>query len=500
MSKNAQESYKELFGEFEKVIKRVRVFKTQNRPIPSDENKVSKYKSDLVNAYNNCVNFIAKIYNSQTPQLKQDLHDDFNLIHKPKLLEVLEIIGYTAQIPENFIALNIDTVTPIEPKTSATVDRSQIDTGEHSQINTSESGSTATANQNEKETHDNKQSGQISDTLDSDNSSEFEDPENESNIINSSLTRPENLVDRQTENMPPKMEPQTKAEFLKMASGILNYKFNGDPLKLKSFLADVEMVAALAEEPNKAFCLTFIKAKLEQKALECLPDDIEELKDITNALKNNIKSESSEVVDGKILALRLVKGNFSEFTKRAEELADEYRRSLIDEGITKAKAEQMAIKKTIELCRRVAISETVKSVVQSTKYEKPSEVLATFVTQCDIAKKEKREAEVFKQNLSKNSNGFRGKNKFGRGGNRGQNGQNRDSREQRDGRGRYQSRGTGNYRGNGNQRGFGRNQYAQPRNEQTIRLVAAQAPQPAQNIPQSSQTDQLNEQFFRLSA
>lgn len=157
----------------------------------------------------------------------------------------------------------------------------------------------------------------------------------------------------------------------------------------------------------------------------------------------------------------------------------------------------MAIKKTIELCRRVATNETVKSVVASSQYTKPSEVLATFVTQCDMARKEKREADVFKQNQNKNSNGYRGKNRYGnRGGqNRGQNGQNRDNRDQNN-RGRGGNRGGGNFRGG---RGYNRGNYTQPRAEQTIRLVAAQAPQTAQNIQQPTQGESLSEQFFRLS-
>lgn len=199
-----------------------------------------------------------------------------------------------------------------------------------------------------------------------------------------------------------------------------------------------------------------------------------------------------------MLALRLIRGNYTEFTKRAEDLADEYRRSLRDENISKAKADQMAIKKTIELCRRIATSETVKSVVASSQYTKPSEVLATFVTQSDIAKREKREAETFKQSSNKNSNGYRGKNKFGnRGGQK--HGQNRDNRGDQNNQGRSNSgRGGGNFRGGrGQNRG---NQYSQPRPEQTIRLVAAQAPQQAQNVQHGSHGESLNEQFFRLSA
>lgn len=152
------------------------------------------------------------------------------------------------------------------------------------------------------------------------------------------------------------------------------------------------------------------------------------------------------------------------------------------------------------LCRRTSNSDTVKSVISSTKYEKPAEVLATFVTQSDIARREKREAEAFKQNSNRNSNNLRGKNKFGqRGGfNKNQNGQSRDNNDQRDGRGRFQNnRGNGNYRGN--HRGGHRCNFNQPRNEQTIRLVAASAPAPTQMVPQNNPQENIGEQFFRLA-
>lgn len=127
--------------------------------------------------------------------------------------------------------------------------------------------------------------------------------------------------------------PQTVKEFMQMAGPVLNYKLNGDPLKLESFIADVELVESLAEEPQKPLCLRLVKAKLEGKALECLPAEVTTVKDITDALQEQIKPESSKVVQGKIMALRLQKSDYAKFSKEAEELAEAFRRSLIVEGI-----------------------------------------------------------------------------------------------------------------------------------------------------------------------
>lgn len=247
---------------------------------------------------------------------------------------------------------------------------------------------------------------------------------------------------------------------------------------------------------QKAFCLTFVKAKLEQKALECLPDEVRTVKDIVDG---KIKHKGSDVIEGKMVALRLKKGNYTDFTKEANELADAYRRALVLEGITKTKADQLTIKKMIEICRKNTYVEGVRSTIQSTKYELPSEVLSTFVTQCDIANREKRESEITRQRQNKSEN-FRGIYKFGQRGGFNRH-QNRDDRGQQNGRGRYQNnRGNGHYRGggNGNFRCFQRGNYAPQRNKQTIRLVAA-SPQPTQAVGQNTVNDSLSEQFFRLS-
>lgn len=480
MSNSTSQQYEDLVSEFEKVIKRILIFKTdRNRKVPTDPNKLLKYKTDLITAYNNFASFVSDVYDNQTDDLQQKLNRDFDNIHKPKVIEALSVIGYTTKSPKNFVEIDTNSVNQIDTNSAGAADT-------ESQKSASTSTGKSTENENPFEAL----------SVHNDSESDLEpDTQNKSKFENSLTVEPQAFINETVGNM----VNQTKAEFLKMATGLINYKFSGDPLKLESFLADVEMVEALAEEENKEFCVKFVKAKLEQKALECLPENVEKISDITDALKSKIKTESSDVVDGKILALRLKSGNFSEFAKRAEELADEYRRSLVNEGITKIKAEEMAVKKTIELCRRIANNETVKSVISSTKYDKPSEVLTTFITQCDLAKKEKREADAAKQIFNKNNN-FRGKNRGGnRGGNRGQNGQNKDNREQKDNRGQYPSKnGNGYHRGGGSQRGFGRGQYSQPRNEQTIRLVTAQPPQQTQTA-QNTQNEQLNEQFFRLA-
>lgn len=177
---------------------------------------------------------------------------------------------------------------------------------------------------------------------------------------------------------------------------MLNYTYAGDPLKLESFITVAELVETFASNADtKAICVKFIKAKLESKALECLPDQIETVKDITDALRNANQPESSKVVEGKMLALRVNKGDFTKFNEQAEKLAEAFRRSLINEGMTKAKSQELTISKTVELCRKTARSEIVKSILSSGTYTQPSEVLAKLITENEVVKREETEKNAF---------------------------------------------------------------------------------------------------------
>lgn len=307
---------------------------------------------------------------------------------------------------------------------------------------------------------------------------------------------------------------QTPEQFLKMATGIMNYKFNGEPLLLDSFLADIALVDEMTIGANKQLSRTFFKRCLTGRALECMPAETPDLPSITNALKANIKQESSDVISGKMMALKLRKGNFTDFTTQAEKLAEAYRRGLVDEGISKPKAQELAVKKTVELCRKTARSDVVKSVISSTAYTNPSEVLAKLVTENDVANKEKRETDTYRANSQQNRNfrgGNRGNRSNGRGNGRGNfhnngnrynnnygnnSGQNQNqNRQNQNGNGNF--RGNGNYRGNGNfrqNRGNFQNQ-----NEHTIRFVSGNSMGPSPGHPQQQmQNPQQNEQVFHV--
>lgn len=255
--------------------------------------------------------------------------------------------------------------------------------------------------------------------------------------------------------------------------------------------------------------------KMKNFALESLPDEIESVDDILQALKDSIKPEISAVVEGKLMALRLEKGNFTKYTEQAEKLSEAFRRSLVVEGIPKTKAKEMTIKKTVELCRKTATSEIVKSVLSAASFLSPKEVIAKFVTENDIVRREKRESDNNKNAGNKFNNNFQNN----RGNYRGNRGNFRGNRGfQNNNRGNFNNNGNsnrggfnGNYRGNdrGNFRGQNRgghrgntrgnyNNYGnnnQNQNEHVIRFVSGQQNGQQQQIQQNQGQ---NEQVFRL--
>lgn len=284
---------------------------------------------------------------------------------------------------------------------------------------------------------------------------------------------------------------QTIADFMKYTQSILNYKYTGDPLELNGFISDAKMLQSLAtSDETKTFCFSYIKNRVRGRAEEYIPDNCTSIEEIIDALKSKIKPENSTVVEGKILSLRLQRGDFSKFAQEAEKLSEAFRRALIVEGITKNKAEEMTINKMVDLCRKTTKVEIVKSVLESTKFDTPADVIAKFITQSDKARREYKETSTNNSKSASNSNNNSNANRK-KGYDKNRNGNKNDNRSDS----RFNNRGSNRNRNQQNQqRNRGRNSDNRPNrsNEQTIRLIAG-TPQPPVEQPIQPQ-----EQFFRI--
>lgn len=187
-----------------------------------------------------------------------------------------------------------------------------------------------------------------------------------------------------------------RVKFVQLCASTLNQKFDGDPLSLDIFINGIELLELLAGD-NGDLLVSFIKTRLCGKALEAIPKEGATIANIKSTLRATIKPDSSKVVEGKILALRFNPTKSSEFTSEDTLLAEALQRSLIIEGIPQAKAKEMAVEKTIEVCRKNSRSNTVKAILASKVFSEPSEVIAKMIVEGNNDYQEKQILSFQKQ-------------------------------------------------------------------------------------------------------
>jgi len=193
-------------------------------------------------------------------------------------------------------------------------------------------------------------------------------------------------------------------DFLKLAASTINRNYSGDPLALQSFIDSVNLLKALATTNElKEFLTTFILSKLEGKAREAIEGTPGSAQEIVENLKGKIKCESSKIIEGRMRALNADRTSISEFAKQAEDLAENLKRSLVMEGISSSKANEMTIEKTVEMCRQSARTDLVKSVLAATKFSDPKEVVAKYIIEINTESKE-RQILAYKVNRNRNRN------------------------------------------------------------------------------------------------
>lgn len=256
--------------------------------------------------------------------------------------------------------------------------------------------------------------------------------------------------------------------YLRLCAATINKNYAGDPLSLQSFTDSIDMLHAVAEtNPLKTLLFTFAKTKLEGRAREFITATVTNIDELKAALMQNIKPDNSHIVEGRMLSLKFQMNQSDQFALKVEELSDALRRTLIIEGVSSVKANEIAIEKTIELCRKNTQSPLIKSVLEATKFEQPKDVVSKLITQID---KTKSEVQILTVNHQNNFNPRRGRGNFRGSYNQNQRGRgnhfNSAQQTQYFGnqfRGRGRGRGRGNY--NGQQRQYFNNYNNRPFNQ-----------------------------------
>lgn len=226
---------------------------------------------------------------------------------------------------------------------------------------------------------------------------------------------------------------------------------------LETFITGVDIAKDFAvTQELKVKLVTYVKGKLEGRAREIITANIVTIEELIEELKRNIKPENSKIIEARIASLHYSYSKQEEFATRTEELADALRRTLIIEGMTPQKANEMAIDRTIQLCRKSTSSDVVKAVLSAAAFGTAKEVVAKMITSNDECVKERQVLRYQRDN--NRSSPARGKSGRGRGfnNNRGGRGSFNNYNNSYGGRKNYNNngyRGKSNYGGRGN--GYG---------------------------------------------
>lgn len=450
---------------------------------------------EVTRAYNDFVSFNASVYLSLNEESRKAVSNSFENVYKKRLLKSLNLLGYDFEVPNAFeraslLDLNIsgaaqqfdvagnyefDNLTDsvlIEETTDITFKGPLVTTADLPNLSniptfsSTSAGNTANLNQTYR------------------NPEQFEQLYNLNNyrLPNQNLNQDTNQ--NQTQNLnnnSGNMAQISLLDFYNLCARTFTDEYSGDPLALRPFINKIELVEGMCQnEQHRTTLKNFIMANVKGIAADFLPANPESIASIKTTLLEKIKHDNPKVVRGRMLALKADRTNLGEFTKKAEQLAESLRRSLILDEIPAKNANSMVIDDTIELCRSNTNSVLVKAGLIGYKFNSPKEVIAKFIVE---TRKETEEKQVFafrQQNSSRNSNqrsqnvrrnGFQNQNgqqqnrNFNRNWNR-----NGNQNQQQNG-----FRGNGNYRGRGNSNNYrGRGNYQgnfQPQNYQSNRNV-----------------------------
>lgn len=176
--------------------------------------------------------------------------------------------------------------------------------------------------------------------------------------------------------------------FLKFACSLIQ-PFSEDPELLESFIDNVTLVKSMATTaPLQAIFIQFVKGRLNGRA-RTVTTGCETIDDIVSELRSSIVRDSSDVLESRLAALNFDHINLTDFSATVEKIANQLINSLMSEGVSKAKANSMAIRQVIDTCRRSARSDMIKAILASCTFNSPKEVLAKFRTEIAALKKDK---------------------------------------------------------------------------------------------------------------
>lgn len=434
----------------------------EKRKLPKTENFAEFKTIDLTNALNELKKYITLCYKEFSDKERSEFIEKLTFYEK-RYLARLAVFDYTTDLPDLFTEIDINTLRHITRETALDISK---------RYEESDGLESIVEEEDEEQTDiNNTDNDEITESIGLNEEFEF----GIYPVIEDLFT--ENILTIKYEiNKKLKMA----FEYMANVSRIINNNFNGNSEELDSFIAAVELANEATAADQQGLLVKYIRTKLKGEAFDFVPENTPNATRAIALLKEKAKGDSSKVVIGRLLALRSDRTGMQKFQEQAEELCEKLKRAYIRDGMTEALANQTTIDKTVEMCRLSAKTQLVKSVLASTTFEKPKEVLAKFITE---ATTENTEAKILAFRGQRTQN--RGRSNFSYNNNRNnnrnnQNGYNNQNNGQR-GRGRGRARGNfNNYRGNFNNYRQNNGNYNNNRNQndRNIRVVQENHPAP----------------------
>lgn len=206
----------------------------------------------------------------------------------------------------------------------------------------------------------------------------------------------------------PKCTMNDVIDFLKFAGATIKTFSGENPSQLAPFITNVRLVQSLSSsKPTLAsHFLEFIKGQCEGKA-HPIASGCDSVQEVIDALQQGIHFDSSDVLESRLTAIQFDNRNLTDFATEVEKIADRLHEALMVEGVSYNKAMSMTINKVVETCRKQARSSVVKSVLASSHFNHPKEVLSKFITEVATAAKERQSQPQSQSSFRQNNGNYR---------------------------------------------------------------------------------------------
>lgn len=176
--------------------------------------------------------------------------------------------------------------------------------------------------------------------------------------------------------------------YLKTAGSMIP-PFTGSFKQLGSFIKSVNLLKISTRPELQETLLELVHTRLEGRA-DRVCRDCDTVEDIIETLQTHFIPDPSDVVEARLLALKLSPNGLAKFAAAVESAADDFHESLVLEGMTEQRAQKQTIKVVKQVCRQEAPNSLITSIIASTSFDIVKEVLTTFAREVTNAEKSRK--------------------------------------------------------------------------------------------------------------